>query len=188
MTARRALLAALLGLPALSWRAAWADGAGPSHRVSAAQIREAVRQRFPLRYPVAGLFDIGVQLPALRFQAADNRLGARAAVDVAGPALRRRYPGTLDVDFALRFEPSDLTLRAHRIRLIGLDITGLPPQVKALVDAYAPELASQSWAQVVLHTLTPRDLALPDTLGLRPGAITVVDDGLVIGFEPKPAS
>lgn len=187
MIRRRRLLAGMAGAyavpAALGSRPASADT--PSHRVSARQIREGVAQRFPLRYPVGGLFELAVALPALRFMAAENRLGAQAAVEAAGPALRRRYPGTLDVDFALRYEPSDMTLRAHQIRLVALQMDGLPPQARALLDAYAPALARQSWAEVVLHTLRPQDLALPDAMGLQLGAIDVADDGLVIRFTPR---
>jgi hypothetical protein len=38
----------------------------------------------------------------------------------------------------------------------------------------------------VLHRLSPRDLALPDSMGLQPGDITVTSQGLVIGFVNKP--
>jgi len=38
---------------------------------------------------------------------------------------------------------------------------------------------------VVVHTLRPQDLALPDGLGMQPGSMTVTDAGLTIGFVPK---
>ncbi len=164
------------------------DAAGaPRHRIAAAQVRDALAQRFPLRYPVGGLFELAVQLPELRFMAASGRLGAQAAVQAAGPALRRRYPGVLDMDFALRYESTDMTVRAHQIRVVSLQLTGLPPQAGALLDAYVPALARQTWAEVVLHTLRAQDLALPDAMGLRPDRITVHDDGLVVSFAPKSA-
>lgn len=159
----------------------------PSHRISASQVRAAVAQRFPLRYPVGGLFELAVQAPELRFMAASDRLGAQAAVLAAGPALRRRYPGVLDIDFALRYEGADRTIRAHQLRMVSLQMAGLPPQAAALLDAYVPALARQSWSEVVLHTLSPQDLALPDTMGLRPDRITVHEDGLVVSFTPKAA-
>ena len=40
-------------------------------------------------------------------------------------------------------------------------------------------------ADVVLHQVTDKELALPDTMGFEPGRIEVVDDGLVIWFQPK---
>lgn len=192
LTRRHWLTACAAGAALAGLRRAGAESPGttdalgvPRHRVSAAQVRDAVAQRFPLRYPVGGLLDLTVQVPTLRFEAATGRMGAQAAVQAAGPALRRRYPGTLDVDFVLRYEPRGMTLRAHQLRVVSLQMTGLAPQAAALLDAYVPELARQSWAEVVLHTLRPQDLALPGAMGLRPDRITVVDDGLEISFTPK---
>jgi hypothetical protein len=164
-----------------------AEAGAPRHRISAVQVRDAVAQRFPLRYPVGGLFDLAVQAPELRFMAASDRVGARAAVLAAGAALRRRYPGVLDIDFALRYEPADMTIRAHQLRVVSLQMTGLPPQAGALLDAYMPALTRQTWSDVVLHTLSAQDLSLPDTMGLRPDRITVQDDGLVVSFTAKAA-
>lgn len=194
---RRSWLRAAARTGAVWTGAAWLTRAGagspgggdasgtPHHRISAAQVRDAVAQRFPLRYPVGGLFDLAVQVPELRFAAASGRMGARAAVQAAGPALRRRYPGILDVDFALRYEPADLTLRAHQLRVVSLQLTGLPREAEALLNAYVPALARQTWADVVLHTLRAQDLALPDALGLRPDRITVDDDGLLVSFTAR---
>jgi hypothetical protein len=39
---------------------------------------------------------------------------------------------------------------------------------------------------VQVPTLRPQDLALPDGLGMQPGSITVTNEGLTIGFVPKP--
>ena len=37
----------------------------------------------------------------------------------------------------------------------------------------------------LLHKLRPEDLALPSTMGLEPGSITVTPQGLTVGFVPK---
>ncbi|MNT68545.1 hypothetical protein D3C72_2067880 [compost metagenome] len=55
-----------------------------------------------------------------------------------------------------------------------------------MLNTYGPTLAEQSLQEVVLHQLRPQDLAMADVLGLRPGSITVTDQGLVIGFVVKP--
>jgi hypothetical protein len=103
----------------------------------------------------------------------------------AGPALRRSYRGSFDVDFALRYEPSDQSIRAHELRVHSFRLPGLPPQTLMLLDAYGQALAEQALLEVVLHRLRPGDLALADTMGLQPGDITVTPEGLVIGFVPK---
>lgn len=171
-----AVLLAGAGLPA---------AAQPRYTVTAEQLQEVVAQRFPLRYPVAGLLDLGLQAPRLRLLPEANRLSAEMAVDAAGPALRRAHSGAFEVEFALRYEASDRTLRAHQLRLGRLDFPDLQPAAVELLNRYAPALAAQSLREVVLHTLRPQDLALFDGLGLQPGPITVTPRGLVVEFVPK---
>ena len=160
--------------------------AQPSYKVSAKQLQEAVAKRFPRRYPVGGLLDLDVQAPRLGFLPDQGRLRAEMAVLAAGPALRRSYSGAFDVDFALRYEASDLSIRAHQLRVNALQFDGLPPQPSALLAMYGPALAEQALQDAVLHQLRPQDLALPDGMGLEPGSISVTADGLVIGFVAKP--
>ena len=158
----------------------------PRFKVSAAQLQTAVAQRFPLRYPVAGLLNLDVQVPSLRLQPALNRLGALMVVEAAGPALKQRHQGTLEVEFALRYEPADRTVRAHQVRLVSLAFPSLQPSVVAMLNLYGPALTERALLEVVLHTLRPQDLALPEAIGMQPGSITVTNEGLTIGFVPKP--
>jgi hypothetical protein len=160
----------------------------PHYKVSAAQLQQVVAQRFPLRYPVAGLLNLDMQVPQLQLLPAQNRLGAEMALVAAGPALQGVHRGTLAVDFALRYEPSDLTVRAQQLRFKRLTMPSLQPGVVALLNTYGPALSESALLQVVLHRLQPSDLALPNSLGMQPGSITVTDTGLVIGFVPKPLS
>ena len=159
--------------------------AQPRYTVSTAQLQAAVAEKFPLRYPVAGLFDLALQAPRLKLLPAVNRINADIPVEAAGEALRRRYAGNFDIDFALRYEASDRTLRAYQIQVNALRFPGLRPEVSDLLNTYAPVLAAQALREVVLHQLSAKDLALADTMGLEPGSITVTDQGLVIDFKNK---
>lgn len=157
----------------------------PHYNVSAAQLQAGVAQRFPMRFPVQGLMNLDVQVPQLRLLPAVNRLGAVMDVVAAGPALERTHQGSLDVEFALRYESTDRTVRAHQLRFNRLLFPTLQPGVVALLNTYGPALAQQTLLEVVVHTLRPQDLALPDGLGMQPGSMTVTDAGLTIGFVPK---
>ena len=157
----------------------------PSYKVSIEQLQQALARRFPLRYPVAGLVELNVQTPRLRLLPEVNRLGTEMVVEATGPALRRGYSGIFDLEFALRYEASDQTIRAHQLRINSLRFTGLPQGASELLNGYAPALAEQSLREVVVHQLRPQDLTLADTMGLQPGAITVTPQGLVIGFVAK---
>ena len=155
-------------------------------KVSAQQLQQALAKRFPRNYPVAGLVDVKVQVPQLRLLPALNRLGAEVGVEAGGMMLGRNYPGVLDLDFALRYEAVDQTIRAYQLRFNSLSFAGLPPGQSELLNAYGPKLAEQSLREVVLHQLRPEDLAMPNAVGLQPGSITVTAQGLVIGFVAKP--
>lgn len=184
---RRLLLAAAawsaLGLAACT--AAPRAAAQPSYKVSLEQLERVLARRFPQRIPVKGLVEIEMREPRLRLLPEQNRLGTELPIEAAGPALRRRYGGNVDVDFALRYEASDQTLRAHAIRVNAVRMEGLARDAAHLLDAYLRRLSEQALLEVVLHKLRPEDLALPATMGLEPGNITVTPQGLTIGFVPQ---
>lgn len=187
MHRRRPLLLALpAGLLAPLAHSAWA--ALPRFTISREQIEAAVAERFPVRYPVAGLVELAVQAPRIALRPERNRLNAAMDVEAGGPALRRRYAGLLDVDFGLRYEASDRTLRATDLQVNQLAFPDLRPDAAALLSQAAPQLAREALREVVLHTLRPQDLAVPDGLGLQPGAITVTARGLAVELVQKPAS
>lgn len=166
---------------------ACAAPAAPSYLITTGQMQEVLAQRFPMRYQVPGLFDLDVAQPRLQLLPDLNRVSSEMTVGVAGPALRRSYTGEFDVDFALRYEPSDQSIRAHSLHVNSLRVAGLPEQAAAVLDAYSASLAQQSFGEFVLHHLRPRDLALADAMGLQPGDITVTPAGLRIGFVNKRA-
>jgi hypothetical protein len=158
----------------------------PRYTISREQLQAALAQRFPMHYPVPGVLDLDLQSPQLQLLPESNRLSAELAVQAAGPALQRSHAGTFALEFGLRYEASDRSIRATQLRLQHLQFPTLQPGVVALLNAYAPALAAQSMLEVVLHQLQPKDLALADVMGLQPGSITVTAAGLVIGFVHKP--
>ena len=134
---RRTLLLSLplaMGGPALGLAAGTDTEDRPEqpkgYPVSLAQMQQAVAKRFPRRYPVQGLLDLDLQTPRLHLLPEQNRLRAEMAVAAAGPALNRVHQGSFDVDFALRYEPSDRTLRAHQLRLARLTFPTLPARAR----------------------------------------------------------
>jgi hypothetical protein len=162
-----------------------AHAAQPGYRISMAQLQRAMERRFPRRYPVRGVIDLDIDVPQLRLLPAENRVGAQVSIRASGPLLQRARNGTVDLDFALRYEPADRTVRAYEIAVNQVDVEGLRPDAAQLLDAYVRASASESLLEVVVHQLQPKDLALADTMGLEPASITVAQDGLVIGFAAK---
>ncbi|MCU0956461.1 MAG: DUF1439 domain-containing protein [Hydrogenophaga sp.] len=182
------LSALVLGRP--GWATSDTDNADenqpPGYNVPEAVLQQSMARRFPLRYPVPGLLNLDVQVPRLRLLPEQNRLAADMEVLAAGPALNRSHRGNFDLDFALRYEPRDRTIRAHQLRLNRLRFPTLQPGVVDMLNTYAPLIGQQFLQEVVLHQLSPKDLAMADALNMQPGSITVTTQGLRIGLVLKP--
>lgn len=157
----------------------------PRHKVSAAELYEALAARFPLRMRLAGVLDLQVSAPRLLLLPARNKLGAALVAELGGPQSGQLQGGEMEVLFALRYEPTDQTLRGHHAEIRELRWPGLPAETALALRAVLPALA-QGIGELVLHRFSPRELALPDTMGFEPDRMQVVDDGLVILFGPKP--
>lgn len=183
-----ARMAAAAGGAALALAGAMPARAGlgrSGYTVSLAELLALLGERFPQRYPLAGLAELELRAPALALRPETNRLRARLPALLSGALVGTPREGVLEVEFGLRYAAPDRSLRAHGITLVALEIEGLESAAAALLQAWAPRLARRALGEVVLHRLAEKDLALLDGLGLQPGAITVTPQGLRVALEPR---
>lgn len=178
------------GLALLAGVGACTTGLGQARSVLVPldRLQAAVDGHFPRRLSAQGWLDVLVQTPRLRLLPELNHLGARVDVVASGPLLQRSYPGETDLDFALRYEASDRSLRASQLHLNALHLAGVPPQTVQLLRQSLADGLRQSLREVVLYRLREQDLMLADTLGLQPGAITVTPEGLRVQLVAKSAT
>jgi hypothetical protein len=184
LTDRRLILAALAACAAGPLLAN-DESARPRHKISEAQLRNALAAKFPLRLGLAGLLELHISAPRLLLLPARNLLGATLRAQVGGLQVPQMRTGELDTAFALRYEAADQTVRAHRPEILDMRWPGLPPDTLQALRGLLPGLMEHV-GEVVLHKLSPRDLALADTMGFEPEELQVVEDGVVIFFGPKP--
>ncbi|MBA2961119.1 MULTISPECIES: DUF1439 domain-containing protein [Ramlibacter] len=181
---RRLLLAALACLPAARLRAQ-DEAQRPRLKISARQLHESLSARFPVRMGVPGLLALEVSAPSLHLLPSRNRLGAGLQLQATGRQLQPMPPGELDVVFALRYEPSDRSIRAFNPEVLDVAWPGLPPEILPTLRGMLPAMAREAVGEVVLHKFSDRDLALADTMGVEPRELTVLDDGLLVVFGDK---
>ncbi len=173
-------LALLAGLPGC------ASAAAPRYLVTLAELQQALAGRFPRRYPVGGLLELQLQLPQLALRPERDQLNAVALVQALGVLLQGRQPqGLLDVDFGLRYESADHTIRTERLQVNSFAVQGLPTALAPTLARQGSRLAQQALDGVVLHQLRPQDVALADGLGLQPERIRVTAAGLLVEFGPR---
>ncbi|MCT9811632.1 DUF1439 domain-containing protein [Acidovorax sp. Be4] len=185
MLRRRFLLSSLVSTALLS--TACSGKSVPRHViVSAEKLQQAVAQRFPRQYPVAGLLQLQLQAPSLQLLPESNLIKAQIATSLSGPVLKQGYGGRMEVDFALRYEASDRTVRAQSITVHRLELDGLPPALAEMLSTYGGGIAAQALDGVVLYQMQDKDLALMDALDMQPGAMRVTPQGLEIALDRKP--
>jgi hypothetical protein len=157
----------------------------PQYKVSAAQLFDAMSARFPIRLGLAGVLQLQVSAPRLLLLPARNRLGATLLTQVDGAQLPERSAGEVDLLFALRYEATDQTVRAHHAEIADLRWPGLAADARAALQALLPGVARRL-GELVLHKFSPAQLAVAETMGFEPEEITVLADGVMVFFGPKP--
>jgi hypothetical protein len=162
------------------------EGTRPRRKISARELHEAMSARFPLRFSAAGLLDLQVSAPRLLLLPARNKLGATLVAEVNGLQLQQVEAGELDMVFALRYEAADQTVRAHRLEILDLRWPGLPPEIVRTLRRVLPAMARDAVGEVVVHRFSERELALPRAMGFEPESFSIVDDGVIVFFGPKP--
>lgn len=182
---RRLLLAALGCWPAVPLFAQGTDPV-PRRKVSAGELYDALSRNFPQRVGMAGLLQLEVSAHCLLLLPARNKLGASLAARPSAPAMGGLEAGEIDVVFALRYDRDDRSIRGHDAEVLDVRLPGMPPDFLRMLRQQLAQSARAGFGEVRLHQFSERDLALPDTMGFEPGRFTVLDDGLLVEFAPKP--
>jgi hypothetical protein len=163
-------------------------GTGPrSTTISTEKIESLLAQRFPYTGRIGPLFEIQAQTPQVRMLPERNRVGTVLQIQVFERLGRNVFNGTLDVDYGLRFEPSDQTIRLVDLHVNSLDFGGVPERYQSLVQGLAPQLAERLLDGARLYQVSAQNMARVDGMGYVPGSLEVTAQGLRITLLPKPA-
>lgn len=192
-TLRRAL-AWLISVLALTG-AALLGGCATTPRTvgfSEVQLVERLARQFPLRTRVLGIFEVEVTNPRVQLQPDSNRIATR--LDYAlGSALAgsRRTLGQLQLSYALRYEPSDQTVRLSEVRAEAVDAGAEPVPEAGGASPGAPRLqqlagllAQSLLKDHVVYRFKPEDLRAAEGRGVQPGPIRVVPGGVQMELLP----
>ena len=177
-----------VGLPALMpglTACAATPGAGArGMTLSEARLNELLTRQFPYTRSLSGLAELSLVSPRLSLLPASNRLATAFDLVLTERLAGGRYTGALDLDYGLRFDAGEGALRMADVRVNRLALDQLPRAQQQLVSQYAPRLAEQLLADLVIYRLPAEQLALARNLGLAVGALRVLPEGLRIELTP----
>ena len=155
-----------------------------SLNLSREQLQAALGQRFPMEQRVADVLDVRLSTPKLSLLPASGRVATELQLDITERLLQSAHPASLALDFGLRFELADRSVRMHSVRVQQLVFTRLAPSYQTLMNRYAPRLAERALDGQVLYQVSTADWNTLQLLGLQPGEFKVTPQGLSLDFRP----
>lgn len=165
-----------------------AQAAMRNFNITPAQLQQALTGRFPNTQRVGELLELQLLTPRLSLLPASNRLATELDIQLMERLTGGQYKGSLAVDYGLRFEPSDNSLRMTGLAVRRVNIAGLAEPYQAMLGRQVPRLMERLLDDYPLHRFPEKDLALLSGLGLMPGEIKVTPNGLTVGLQPRPLS
>lgn len=158
---------------------------GPRNiEVSQEQLRQLVAQRFPVSKRYLELLDVTVSSPRLSLLPDTNRIATQLDVSASDRLLRTPLKGTMDLNYGLRFEPADNTVRLADVRVESFLIGAAPGPLQNQVNRIGRLLAEEMLDGQVVHTLKPEDVQSAQGRGYQPGDLRVTARGISLTLNP----
>lgn len=149
------------------------------------QLQQALARRFPVEQRVVDLLDVRLSAPRLSLLPASNRLGTEVALNLVERLRGTRYDGSVALEYGLRFDSKDQSIRLTDVRVSRFSLGGLPAPYQDLISRYVPRLAERLLDGYLLHQFTEQDLGWIGSLGLEPAALQITPAGLSVALQPR---
>jgi hypothetical protein len=159
---------------------------GPRHHdVSVDRLVTSLAERFPMKRGVWDGLDLTLGLPTLSLRPAENRLATVLDVVADDRTLtRRQYKGTLGFSSALRYEPSDRSVRLTAVRIEQFQLEALTRVLGAQASRVGAWVAQDLLENLSVYRLPPSVVELTELLGVRPDGLQIQPQGLRILLAP----
>jgi hypothetical protein len=148
------------------------------------QLQQAIGKRFPYQQKLADVIDLKILSPRLALLPEANRIGTELDLNLLERIGGRTYTGTMALDYGLRFERSDNSVRMTGVRVSSVRLNDVPEPFNGAISRHMPRMAEQLLNNYALHTFTEQDMMLVSGLGFEPGEIKVTPKGLRVTLDP----
>ena len=151
------------------------------------QIGAMLSRQFPVQRRVLELFDLEIAAPSLKLKPERNRLVGDFALVSTDRLSRRPVRGRLVLESALRYEPSDQSVRLVQVRVQQVELEAVSPSggpsLPPAAQRAAGALAEQLLEDFAIYRIPPQRIEALRAAGYRPGAVTVTARGVEVTFE-----
>lgn len=164
-------------------------GVPRSITLSEAELQVQLAKRFPVQRSLLDSVDLQLSDPVLRLDAAANRLATELTLLGSERRSGRSLQGRLALDYGLRWEPSDGSVRLVQPRVRSLqfaDAAIASGRRAEMLQQMGVALAERLLDDLVLYRVPEARLQALRSAGYRPAKLQVTAAGLEIGIEPLP--
>jgi hypothetical protein len=179
MKARRCFcIAALAGL------AACASLDARNVTLSQAELQALLERQFPRRQRLLELLDVSLTKPTLRLVPERNRIATALDLEATERLSGRALRGSLAIEHALRYEPSDATVRLSNVRVedIKLELAGTPLSGQAA--RLGAMLAERALDDFAIYRVSNGKRELLSRAGVNNADVAVTSRGVELRFGP----
>lgn len=153
--------------------------------IDQARLQQRLDSRFPLNKAFLGLLNVTISQPRLRFDTSANRLGT--TLNLTAPPMLGLTPalnGTLDLSYALRYEPADHSVRMRDVQVHSVNLKDSQGRSNSRVNSALSLVGQQLLQDFTLYKLTDADLAKAAQYQYVPVGISVKHNGLAVLLTP----
>lgn len=158
----------------------------PPNRVTLSQsdLQRLLERHFPLDRRLLEVLDVTITAPKLRLNPESNRLATELDVATRDRLFGGRWQGRLALDSALRYEPSDQTIRLAQVRVQDFSIDNAGASVRTQAERLGALLAERVLEDFTVYRVPPERAAQLLRAGVTPGTVTVTSRGVEITLAP----
>ncbi len=154
-------------------------------RVGTEQIEAAMLRSFPLDRRLLELVDVRLSDPQLTLQPDRNRIRAVLRIGARMPYFGSTGVGRLSFDAALRFDPSDHSLRLSKVKVQDFSLNGADDNLRSTTERIAAAVAERMLEDLPIYRLDERLIDDLRRAGLRASRVTVEPSGVEVLLEPS---
>jgi hypothetical protein len=153
--------------------------------ISESQLTLLMARQFPMERKVMEVIDLNITNPVLTLIPQANRVGTELDVTAVDRLFGSAAMGHVKLDYGLRFQPSDHTIRMTQVRVRELTLSSGSSELRGTAQRIGGLVAENALENLVLYRMKPAQADEMDRLDLVASPIMVTPQGLHMTISPK---
>jgi hypothetical protein len=153
--------------------------------ISESQLTLLLARQFPMDRKVLEVIDLNITNPQVELIPQGNRVGTEFDVTALDRLFGSTAMGHVKLDYGLRFQPSDHTIRMTQVRVRELTLSSGSDKLRGASQRIGGLVAENALENLVVYRMKPAQADEMDRLNLEASPITVTAQGLHMTVSPR---